>query len=67
MLFTTGRLGHLFAWQLAYFATAFSVLPAAASRLGFDQFLMVYLLHETVLYAAYMALIVRAARDPGKS
>lgn len=67
VLFTTGRLGHLFAWQLAYFATAFSVLPATASRLGFDQFLMVYLLHETVLYSAYMALIVRAARKPGKS
>lgn len=67
VLFTTGRLGQLFAWQLAYFATAFSVLPFAASQLGFDQFLMVYLLHETLLYAVYMALIVRAARNPGKS
>ena len=67
VLFTTGRLGHLFAWQFAYFVTAFSVLPFAASRLGFDQFLMLYLLHETVLYLAYLALIVRAARRPGKS
>ena len=67
VLFTTGRLGHLFAWQFAYFVTAFSVLPFAAGRLGFDQFLMLYLLHETVLYLAYLALIVRAARRPGKS
>ena len=67
VLFTTGRLGTLFAWQFAYFATAFSVLPFAASRLGFDHFLMVYLLHETVLYTVYMVLIVRAARNPGKS
>jgi len=62
VLFTTGRLRSLFAWQLAYFLTAFTVLPLAAGRLGFDQFLAVYLLHETVLYALYLALIVRAAR-----
>ncbi len=66
VLFTAGRLGHLFAWQFAYFATAFSVLPFAASRLGFDRFLFVYLLHETVLYTVYMVLIVRARAEPRK-
>lgn len=62
VLFTTGRLRNLFAWQFAYFVSAFTVLPLAASRLEFDHFLAIYLLHETVLYALYMALIVNAAR-----
>ena len=42
VLFTTGRLRNLFAWQFAYFVSAFTVLPLAASRLEFDHFLAIY-------------------------
>lgn len=62
ILFTTGRLRTLMGWQFAYFVSSFAVLGFAAARLGFDAFLAVFAVHELVLYAAYLGLIVRAAR-----
>lgn len=67
VLFTTGRLTTLLGWQFAYFLTSFGILLYAADRLSFDAFLAVYLVHEAILYVAYMGLIFKAARYPKKA
>lgn len=66
ILVTTGRLGTLLGWQIVYLVTSFAVLPIAASFLALDDFLAVYVLHESVLYGLYFWLIHRATGTPGK-
>ena len=62
MLFITGRMKVLLAWQVAYLVTSAAVLPWAAHHVGFDTFLLVHVAHESLLYGAYYFLIYRAAR-----
>ena len=60
-LVTTRNLGSLTAWQAAYFATTFSILPLSAMNLELDDFLMVYACHEMLLYGAYFLLILKVS------
>ncbi len=48
-------------WQLAYFASTFCVLYFASVHLALDDFLIVYAVHEFVLYGIYLFLAHRVA------
>ena len=55
------RLGTM--WQVFHFAAAFGVLPIAAKRMGFDNFLLVIVVSDLVLYTLYGTLALRVARQ----
>lgn len=49
-------------WQVAYFLTTSVVLSAASIWLNFEMFLLVFGIHELLMYAIYLAMANRVAR-----
>lgn len=66
VLVVTGRLKTLLSWQLFYLITSIVTLGLAARNLSLDNFLYVYLIHESILYILYFLLIIGAARTSVK-
>lgn len=50
-------------WQVFHFAVAFGVLPIAAKSMGFDNFLLVIVMSDLLLYSLYGILALRVARQ----
>ena len=67
VLILTHRISTLGAWQCSYFVTTAVTLFAAASWLDFEGLLMALAINELVLYAVYLALSVRTARQSVES
>ena len=61
---THGRVGLGVKWQVAYFVSTISVLYIASKYLSFDSFLIVYAIHEAILYLAYLAMANSVASEP---
>jgi O-antigen/teichoic acid export membrane protein len=59
ILVTLRRFDVALLWQAAYFVCAATTLGLAAFHLEFRDFLVIYAIHEVVLYAAYAFLIHR--------
>jgi len=62
VLVATGRLVPLTAWQATYCATSLLALPLLAARTTFETFLVIFVVHEAILYGAYLFLIQWASR-----
>jgi len=61
VLVVTGKLGRLLFWQVTYLVISSLILPFAASRLSFEDFLKIYVFNEMLLYLLYLLLIYKAA------
>lgn len=62
LLITLRRFDLSLRWQLAYFASSVIVLSIAAAHLDLGRFVLVYAIHELLLYGLYLLLIVKAIR-----
>ena len=60
LLITLNRFDLALRWQAFYFLSSISVLTAAAINLGFEYFILVYAIHEIILYSLYLVLISKA-------
>lgn len=61
---THHRVSLLAKWQVGYFITVCSTLYVASNVLKFEGFLLVYLMHELILYAVYLSMANRVASEP---
>lgn len=50
-------------WQIGYFITTSSVLCLASRIFSFEYFLLVYAIHEVILYAIYLAMANRVVSE----
>lgn len=50
-------------WQFTYFLSSVSVFTFAATSLNFGNFVIVYAIHEIILYCLYLMLIAKAIRN----
>jgi O-antigen/teichoic acid export membrane protein len=63
VLVTLRRFDLALAWQVVYFLSALCLLPFFASRLQFENFVMVFALQECIFYGFYLFMIRLALRD----
>lgn len=63
ILITLRRFDLALYWQVAYFASAVTVLRFLASHLNFGTFVITYAAHECVFYSVYVFLIQSAIRS----
>jgi O-antigen/teichoic acid export membrane protein len=63
LLISLDRFDLALRWQVIYFLSSIFVLTIAAINLSFEYFVMVYAIHEIILYSLYLALISNAVRN----
>lgn len=63
VLITYRRFGLGLLWQGLYFASALLLFPRVAAVLSFEQFMLFYAVHETVLYGLYLGLIFYSLKE----
>jgi O-antigen/teichoic acid export membrane protein len=56
---THHRVNLAMRWQVGYFITTVTVLYCASKLLNFEQFLLIYGIHEIVMYGFYLAMANR--------
>lgn len=62
LLITLRRFDLALRWQATYFISSIVVLSTAAMHLDLGGFVLVYALHELLLYGLYLLLIAKAIR-----
>jgi O-antigen/teichoic acid export membrane protein len=63
LLISMRRFDIALIWQIIYFVSSVVVLSLAASNLDINGFVLVYAVHETVLYSIYVLFIAKAIRS----
>ena len=63
VLVTLRRFDLALTWQVVYFLSALCFLPFFASRLQFENFVVVFALQECIFYGFYLLMIRFALRD----
>ncbi len=58
----TGHLKECAKWQVIYFLTTFSVLGFGAFSLEIKDFLLLYVIHEVILYLYYFYLSIKVSK-----
>ena len=63
LLITMRRFDLALRWQAAYFVSSIVVLALAAAHFNLGSFVLVYAVHELLLYSLYFLLIAKAIRS----
>lgn len=63
LLITMNRFDLALRWQVTYFVSSIMVLTTAAANLDLGNFVLVYALHELLLYGFYLMFIAKAVRS----
>jgi teichuronic acid exporter len=63
LLVALNRFDLALRWQVFYFLSSISVLTVVAINVSFEYFIVVYAIHEILLYSLYLVLISKAVRD----
>ncbi len=60
---THHRVNLAMRWQVGYFITTFTVLYYASKLLNFEQFLLIYGIHEILMYGVYLGMAKRVVAN----
>ena len=60
---THHRVNLAMRWQVGYFITTFTVLYYASKLLNFEQFLLIYGIHEILMYGVYLGMANRVVAN----